>query len=310
MPKPSINRREALQLIGTAAAMPIIGRAEKAISPKKAKFTYCLNMSTIRGQKLGFMGELEIAAKAGYGSVEIWINTLHEYLDGGGKISEIKSRLNDLGLRIENCIAFAKWVADDEATRRQALEQMKTEMDLVAEIGCKRIAATGMGLANDTMITLDTIAERYRTVLDLGLSLGVTPLLEVWGSQMQMSTAAEVTYCAMKSGGEQAKILLDVFHLYKGNTPLETLSFINPDINPILHMNDYPATLSQAVITDADRIYPGDGVAPIGRILQILQHRKEPLILSAELFNAAYYKQDALTVAKTALAKMKVVTEL
>jgi 2-keto-myo-inositol isomerase len=309
MPKPTINRREALQMIGTTAAMPVISRAEKMVQPKKTKFTYCLNLSTIHGQKLGFIGELEIAAKAGYRSVEIWIDTLHGYLDGGGKTSEIKNRLNDLGLQIENCIAFAKWTADDETTRKQALEQMKTEMTLVAKIGCKRIAATGMGLTNDTTITLDTIAERYRTVLDLGVSTNVTPLLEMWGFQKQMSTASDVTYSAMQSGGARAKILLDVFHLYKGNTPLDTLSFINPDINPILHMNDYPATLSRAVITDADRIYPGDGVAPIKQILQILRHREEPLILSAELFNAAYYKQDALSVAKTALAKMKAVAE-
>ena len=74
-------------------------------------------------------------------------------------------------------------------------------------------------------------------------------------------------------------------------------------------MNDYPATLSRAVITDADRIYPGDGVAPIKRILKTLKRHDQPLILSAELFNAIYYKQDALTVAKTALKKMKAVAE-
>jgi len=241
--------------------------------------------------------------------VEIWIDTLREYLDKGGKLAEIKSRLNSLGLQIENCIAFAKWVVDDEATRKQALEHMKTEIGLVADIGCKRIAATGMGLTNDTTISLDTIAERYRTVLDLGISMNMIPLLEVWGPQKRLSTASEAAYCAMQSRGARAKILLDVFHLYKGNTPLDTLSFINPDINPILHMNDYPASPSRAVITDADRVYPGDGVAPIKHILQILQHREEPLILSAELFNAEYYKQDALTVAKTALVKMKAVAE-
>jgi 2-keto-myo-inositol isomerase len=73
-------------------------------------------------------------------------------------------------------------------------------------------------------------------------------------------------------------------------------------------MNDYPSTLSPDVITDADRIYPGDGVAPIKRILTMLKRHDKPLILSAELFNAGYYKQDALTVAKTTLEKMKRLT--
>jgi len=310
MPKPAINRREALQLMGAAAAIPVISRAEKVVSePKQGKFIYSLNMSTIHGQNLGFVKELETASKAGYGHVEIWMDTMQTYLQKGGTIKDVKARLHDLGLKPVNCIGFAKWVVDDEATRKQALEQLKREMELLAEIGCPRIAATGMGLTNDTTITLDTIADRYRTILELGEQYHVTPLLEVWGFQKQFSTLADVSYCVMQSGHASAKILLDVFHLYRGKSPLETLSFIKPELNPILHMNDYPATLSADVITDADRIYPGDGVAPLKRILKILQHHEDPLILSAELFNAAYYKQDALMVAKTALEKMKVVAE-
>jgi 2-keto-myo-inositol isomerase len=310
MSKPTISRRKVLALIGLTAGSSVIGPGKTVASPaKRVEFIFCLNMATIRGHKLGFMKELETASKAGFRSVEIWMDTLQDYLKSGGTIKEVKSRLNDLGLKVENNIGFAQWIVDDEATRKQALEQLKTEMALLNEIGCKRIAATGKGLTNDTTISLDTMAERYRTVLELGEQFGVTPLMEMWGFQKMLSSVSEVTYIAMQSRHRSAKILLDVFHLYKGNTPLETLSFINPDINPILHMNDYPSTLSQAVITDADRIYPGDGVAPIKQILKTLRHHDEPLILSAELFNAGYYKQDALVVAKTALEKMKGVAE-
>ncbi|HEX3385769.1 MAG TPA: sugar phosphate isomerase/epimerase, partial [Mucilaginibacter sp.] len=310
-PKPAINRREALKLMGAAATVPLISRAENAlpVPVQQGKFIYSLNMSTIRGQSLGFAKELETAAKAGYSHVEIWMETMQAYLQKGGTVKEVKLRLNDQGLKVANCIGFAKWVVDDETIRKQALEQLKREMELLAGIGCPRIAATGMGLTNDTTITLDTIAERYRAILELGEQHQVTPLLEVWGFQKQFSTVAEATYCIMQSGHASARILLDVFHLYRGRSPLETLSFIKPELNPILHMNDYPSTLSADVITDADRIYPGDGVAPIKRILKALQHHEGSLILSAELFNAGYYKQDALIVAKTALEKMKAIAE-
>ena len=305
-----ISRRKALQLFGiTAGAVVVepISAATKKV--KMPAFTYSLNMATIRGQNLGFAKELEIASKAGYHSVEIWIDSLNTYLAAGGTLKEVRTMLGDLGLQVENCISFNKWIVDDEAIRNAALEHMKIELDQLAEIGCKRIAATAMGLSNDTTISLDTIAERYRTVLDMGVDRNVIPLLEMWGFQRQVSTVSEVVYSAMQSGNAKASILLDIFHLYKGDTPLDTLSFINPQINPILHMNDHPATISRAVITDADRIYPGDGVAPFKRILKTLKRHDQPLILSAELFNAIYYKQDALTVAKTALKKMKAVAE-
>lgn len=305
-----INRRKALQLMGTVAVIPIIQLpGASVLTAPKPKFTFCLNMATIRGQKLGFMKELETAARAGYESVEIWMDSLQEYLKSGGSLTEIKSVLNDLDLRIENCITFPEWIVDDEATRKKALEEMKVQMGMLAEINCRRMAATGKGLTNDTTITLDTIAERYETVLKLGISMGVIPILEMWGFQKNLSTVADVTYCAMQTRNLSARILLDIFHLYKGNTPLDTLSFMNPEINDILHMNDYPSTISREAITDDDRVYPGDGVAPIKSILQILKRKDQPLILSAELFNAKYYKQDALIVAKTALEKMKAVAE-
>ncbi len=305
-----LNRRKAIQLMGISASAAVLPKtASSEIKKASLPFIFSLNMATIRGHNLGFIRELEVAAKAGYHAVEIWIDSFNAYLADGGTLREAKNRLNDLGLQVENCISFNKWIVDDEAIRKDALEHMKKELDQLAEIGCKRIAATGMGLTNDTTISLDTIAERYRTVLELGLSRNVIPLLEMWGFQKQLSTVSEVLYSAMQSGNSKACILLDIFHLYKGNTPLDTLPFINPQINPILHMNDYPSTLSRAVITDADRIYPGDGVAPIKRILKILKGHDEPLVLSAELFNAIYYTQDALTVAKTALAKMKRVVE-
>jgi 2-keto-myo-inositol isomerase len=307
----AINRRNALKFIGVAAGSAVIPQASAtSIKPaEKTQFTFCLNMATIHGQKLGFIKELEVAAKAGYGSVEIWIDTLKEYLQKGGTINEAKLRLNDLGVKVENCIAFSEWVVDDPDTRKKALVQMKSEMGMIANLGCKRIAATGKGLTSDTTISLDAIAERYGVVLDMGIWEGVIPLLEMWGFQKKMSTVSEVTYSVMQSGHSSAKILLDIFHIYKGNTPLDTLSFINPEINDILHMNDYPSLLSSAVITDADRIYPGDGVAPIKQILKTLKRQDQPLILSAELFNKNYYSEDALIVAKTALNKMKAVVK-
>ncbi len=306
MPENPIKRRDAIKLLGVSAGAAVMPK--NTMSPLVAQpppFVFSLNMSTIHGQKLGFIKELETAAKAGYHSVEIWIDTLNEYLASGGSLKEVKTRLNDLGLQVENCISFNQWTVDDEATRKAAMENMKKEMGLIAEIGCKRIAATGKGLPSDPAMSLDTIAERYRSVLELGTNMHVLPILELWGFQKKLSKLNEVVYIAMETGNKSANILLDIFHLYRGKTSLDTMPFINPNIVDILHMNDYPSTLSADVITDADRIYPGDGVAPIKRILKMLKRPHKPLILSAELFNVAYYKQDALVVAKTALEKMR-----
>ena len=60
-----LSRRHLLTAAGAAigaATLPIAaGNAPK----RTAGFTYCLNTGTIRGQKLPFNEEIEIAAKAG-----------------------------------------------------------------------------------------------------------------------------------------------------------------------------------------------------------------------------------------------------
>ena len=80
---------------------------------------------------------------------------------------------------------------------------------------------------------------------------------------------------------------------------------MNGKVIDIIHMNDYPASKPVQEQTDSDRIYPGDGVAPLKKILHDLMSMGGTKVLSLELFNETYWKQDALQVAKTGLQKMK-----
>lgn len=309
MLKETISRRNILKLSGLSVLSPFITKTTSPSdifqSPGAASFKYCLNMSTIRGHKLGFVKELETASKAGFRSVEIWMNSLQTFLNGGGTTTDAKKRISDLGLTIENSIGFAEWIVDDEVRRKKGLELMQKEMDILAEIGCKRTAAPPAGATETPGLDLKKAAERYRAVLELGDKTGVVPHLELWGFSKNLGRASEVLYVAMESGHPSAKVLLDIFHLYKGGSPLNTLSLINPSAVDILHINDYPAQTSPAAITDADRVYAGDGIAPIKQVLKTLGKKDGALILSTEVFNKNYYAQDALLVAKTSLEKMK-----
>ena len=305
-----INRRDLLKALTTSAALPFLPSYSEPQTFKKVSnsFIYCINMATIRGHKLGFVKELEVVSKAGFRAAEIWMDSLQTFVNDGGTLKDAKKRLDDLGIRVENTIGFAPWIIEDEAKRNAGLEQMKREMDMLAQIGCKRTAAPPVGATNNAGLDLKLAAERYRKILELGDKTGVIPQLEMWGHSKNLSRISDVMYVALESGNPSAKVLLDVFHIYKGGSSLDTLPLINPAAVEILHMNDYPANLLPTTSTDADRIYPGDGVAPIKRILQTLGKREKPLVLSVEVFNKNYYAQDALVVAKTALAKLKAVT--
>jgi sugar phosphate isomerase/epimerase len=306
-----LNRRQALKITGVSAAsfvIPFQKNHATELKQTRSDFKACLNMSTLRGHKLGFIKELEIASKAGFKSAEIWIDSLQQYINSGGTVKEAKNRLDALGMTAENAIGFARWIVDDDAVRKQGIEQLKKEMDMLAQIGCKRIAAPPAGATDTPGLDLKKAAERYRAILELGDQTGVVPHLELWGFSKNLSRTSEVMYVALESGHPSSRVLLDIYHLYKGGSSTETLPLIGKPAMELIHINDYPS-IKRETITDADRVHPGDGIAPIKQILTSIKRTDKPLILSEEVFNKNYYNQDPLEVAKTAMAKIKKVIE-
>ena len=309
----SMNRRQALGTLGLTVGAALIKLPVAAKDNQKipdSRFKYSLNMSTIRGQNLGFIKELQIASKAGFSSVEIWINTFKSYLQNGS-VTEAKRIIDDLGIEVENAIGFAKWIIDDEATRKASLSQLQEEMELLAKIGCKRIAAppAGANSKDAALIDLNIITERYLTILEMGKQTGVMPILEMWGSSPNLKKISQVLYVVTECGDKSARILMDIFHIFKGGSSFDSVSFVGKPAIDIIHLNDYPSGILPSKISEPDRIYPGDGIAPVRQVLQAIKDPDKPIILSLELFNENYYKQDALVVAKTGLAKMKAVAE-
>jgi 2-keto-myo-inositol isomerase len=303
------SRREwlasAAAVLGAGLAVAAEPAPKSPTAARDEPFGFCLNTSTIDGQKLTLAEKIEVAVKAGYNGLEPWVRELEAHVKAGGNPKDLGKRLADDGVKVESSIGFFEWVVDDDERRRKALEDARRAMDLVQQIGGKRLAAPPAGATNQTDLSLPRAAERYRALLDIGDKIGVVPEVELWGFSKALSRLGEVAYVAIESGHPKACILLDVYHLYKGGSDFHGLALLNGAALPVLHFNDYPATPARAAITDAQRVYPGDGVAPLKEVLRDLRAVGYRGVLSLELFNRDYWNQDAVVVARTGLEKMQ-----
>jgi 2-keto-myo-inositol isomerase len=296
------------QSLSTAAAATVLSQTAPAAAadPTNSEpFGYCFNTSTIRGQKLSLVQEFEIAARAGFKGVEPWVAEIDEYLKSGGTLSDLRKRIADLGLSVESVIGFSPWIVDDDTKRAAGLEDAKRVMNMTAEIGGKRIAAPASGIGDSDRPDLPTIAQRYRALLEVGDGCGVVPQIELWGFSPLLSKLSEVSYAAIGSDHPQACILADSYHLYKGGTPYENLRLLNGAAMHVFHINDYPVTPDRAEITDAHRVFPGDGVAPLGPLFRTLRETGFRGMLSLEVFNREYWNQDALYIARSGFEKTR-----
>jgi sugar phosphate isomerase/epimerase len=309
-----LSRRDAINAAGFALTAALaagnrpLAAAQTDPAPGRGHtqpFGYCLNTSTIRGQELGLVQEIEIAAQAGYQAVEPWIGEIDRYVQEGGSLKDLAARISDLGLTVAGAIGFAEWIVDDDARRAKGLEEARRSMDLVAQLGGTRIAAPPAGATDQPGLDLFQAAERYRALLEVGQSLGVLPQIEVWGFSKCLSRLGETVFVAVESGHPCAGLLLDVYHIYKGGSDFGGIKLLAGSAMHVFHVNDYPAQPPRAEIGDAQRVYPGDGVAPLGMLFRTLRDGGFRGFLSLELFNRDYWRQDALLVARTGLEKTR-----
>lgn len=288
---------------GGSAKADAIPQATTASAP--TPFRFSLNTSTIRGQNLGIVKEVELAADIGYDAIEPWIRELDEYVQAGGSLDDLGKRIADAGLTVESAIGFPEWAVDDEDRRRKGLDEAKRNMEMLHAIGGTRLAAPPVGLTDIDGVDLRKVAERYRALLEVGDDQGVVPQLEVWGFSKTLSRLGEAAFVVMEAAHPSACILADVYHLYKGGTDFGSLKYLDwGNTSRVFHMNDYP-DIPRDAINDADRVFPGLGIAPMSLILAALRDSGFQGILSLELFNRSYWERDARAVAEEGLASMR-----
>lgn len=315
MAREKLNRREwiaggAALLAAGAATSNLVNPATAAtVGGQGSPFILGLNTSTLRGHKLTIVEEIAIAEKAGYGGMEPWVDELERHTASGGSLKDLGKRFRDSGISVESAIGFFPWIVDDPARRKEGLESARRAMAMVRQIGGKRLAAPPVGATDRPMTDLLRIAERYRALLELGDRMGVVPELEVWGFSKTLSRLGEAAMVAIEADHPSACILPDVFHLHRGGSGLGGVKLLAPRSIHVFHMNDYPAEPPREKLNDAMRVYPGDGVAPLSKLLSDLAEGGFRVMLSLELFNRSYWAQDALTVARTGFEKMKALVE-
>ena len=298
-----MKRRNLLKSIALGATvLPIAPTLATTTTKKESTIQFCLNTSTLRGQKLDLPQMIEVATKAGYDGIELWISEMEAYLKTGKSLASLKKLFRDAGIIPANAIGFAPWMAQDVAKSKAGFEQMEKEMEMLAEIDCKRVAAPAIGATEP--IDLLAAGEQYARLLTLGRKTGVMPQLEFWGSFAPFHHIGQALATAAAANDPDARILPDVYHLFRGGSGYDCLKLINGSAIEVIHMNDF-TTKPRLEQKDSDRVYPGDGIAPYREIAATLKAMGGTKYLSLELFNETYWAEDAQEVANTGLKKMK-----
>ena len=267
------------------------------------RFGYCLNTSTIRSPGISVLEYVDIAADAGYDGIEPWAEEIDAWVEGGGTVEQIRERADRRGIRIVNLIAFFEWAVPETDRHARGLEEARRCFEMAQVLGCPYVATAPKGI-HDRDVDLFSVARRFAELTDAVSDFTPKPLLEFWGIARTLGTVGEALLVAAESGVRDARLLTDIFHMYKGSGHQRGMDYLGPGRLGLVHVNDYPAVPAHADIEDEHRVYPGDGEAPWDEIVASLERQDYRGMLSLELFNPAYWAEGPVTTAQKGLEKL------
>jgi sugar phosphate isomerase/epimerase len=253
----------------------------------------------------GYRGSLEGWARAGIRHVELSDALLDRFLEGES-LAAARSVLDDLGLVPVSASVVAQdlWLPGPE--RAASLETWRRRCDQLSRLGLDKIYSPSLTqravTAEDFAATPDCIREAG----DIAAEHGLTAMIEFTRTSRHLATLSSSLRVIRAAAHPNVRPMLDFFHFWSGLSKAEDLDLLRPGELAHVHFQDVADTPPELIDNDA-RLIPGDGVAPVERILTTLAEKEYEGALSVELFRAEWVRGNPYEVAAEIRGKCEAV---
>ena len=131
-------------------------------------------------------------------------------------------------------------------------------------------------------------------------------MIEFIRNSTHLATLTSALQMIRAAAHPNVRPMLDFFHFWSGLSKFEDLDLLEPGELAHTHFQDLLDTPRELINNDS-RLIPGDGIAPVVRILQKLAEKEYTGPLSVELFRAEWVQGDPFEVASEIRRKCEAV---
>jgi 2-keto-myo-inositol isomerase len=277
----------------TALLAPLAAAATSGIAAS-AKMTICMHQGTSRAA--GFRKSLEGWSKAGIKNVELSDTMLEDFLktdtmDGAKKL------IADLGLTPVSSQAVLPDVWIPGPARAASLETFKKRCDQFSQLGLKKIYCPSVTNRKVTPDDYKNTPAAIHESGDIAKQYNMTAMIEFARTSTHLATLTSSLKMIREANHPNVRPMLDFFHFWSGLSKFEDLDLLKPGELAHCHFQDV-ADVPKELYDNTSRLIPGDGVAPLTKILQKLAEKGYNGPLSVELFLNDLVNGDPYEVAR------------
>jgi 4-hydroxyphenylpyruvate dioxygenase len=287
----------------TLLLTPVAVMAAARTGSAAGKMTLALHQNT--SSAAGYRRSLEGWAKAGIKHVELTNTLLDEFLKSDS-LPAAKRVLTDLGLTPVSsaCGVFGLW--EPNPKRAAQLDAFKTRCEQFASLGLTKIYSPTPTTEKFTEEDYKRGVANMRENGDIAKQFGMVVMAEAVRTSTFIGTLPTMLKMMREAGHPNVAPLLDFYHFYSGLNKLEDLDLIRQGEIGHVHFQDTP-DMPRELLDNTTRIIPGDGVAPLNRMLRTLSDKGYAGPLSVELFLPKFQQGDPYEVAREIRQKCEAV---
>lgn len=256
-----------------------------------------LNGATIMRSPLEH--DVRIAADCGYAALEIWAGKIPVY-ERDHTLAQLAESMRARGLAPWCINSIENITHRDAAARAVLLDELRGAAVTARAIGAPAIVVVPgtrpFGL--DARASADDAVDVLRAMSDIAgeIKLAFEFLGKPHCAVPTIDMAMEIVE---RVDRPNVGMVIDTFHFYAGGSSLDDLRRVPVERLIVLHLNGCE-DLPLDELTDAHRLYPGEGAIPIDAILSALRARGFDGVASIEIFRPEYWEQHPADVARTA----------
>jgi sugar phosphate isomerase/epimerase len=294
----TVSRRDFL---AAAAAVPVLlGEAAEAQNrPQGVGNGMFVCMHGVTSDRFDFRAQMEGWAKAGIRAVEPSLPKVREFAEKNGGPMAARRLLDDLGLRAVSS-SNQLGLPEPGASRIKSLEELKWKVELAQAIGCDRIVAPSAGAGQYTEDDFKLGAEHLREAGEIGRPFGVTVMLEFARTSRFAGSLPTALKMVRDANHPNVRVMLDTYHFWGGISKFEDLELLRDNELHHLHFEDVPDTPPREIQGQPHRVFPGEGIAPLRRIVEVLKKKGYRGPASFESFTPQVQQTDPYEVAMRA----------
>lgn len=290
-----MNRREFVAL---AAGAPLLGQRG---GPQAPGPFVCIH--EVSSNAFDFRTAMEGYAKAGVRAVEVVLLKAREFADSESPAAA-RRLLDDLGLRAASTSNHLGAVEPNQ-NRAKNLDDLKTKCEFAQTLGADKLVLVPAMTTRPTEDDYKRGIDNLREAGDIAGRYNVSLLFE-FSRFFTLATSLTTALMFVRTASHpHVRLMIDTYHFWIGPSKFEDLDLLRDNELAHMHFEDTPREPVRELLEQRHRVLPGDGVAPLKKIVEAVRRKQYAGALSVELFDPRYQSMDPYQLAMNVRAAIE-----